>query len=590
MRACHRLLLVVCLLFSICGCDRKIQPEERPPVSINDGPKSPRNASLPSTIARSHIDVVAKEDDWFRGDATEIGVRFNYSDGSASGLYQLIESVGGGVGIFDLDRDSLPDLVFTGGGHLQESQGSVLVSGSPLAAFRNISETSFYDVSAVTGLSSVNETFTHGCTVLDFNSDGFDDLVVSGFHDVQLWQNFGDGTFIEMADAAELRSPHWNASVAAGDINNDGLADLYILTYSQWKPDVTCACLNDQGLRDICGPTLFEGERDQVFQNTGDGFLNVTDQVGLVPQNRGLGIVVCDFDQDGHLDTSVVNDVEANQLYFGSKDGAFEEAGVISGVAYSITGEREGSMGVDVGDFDRDGLPDLWYTNYAQQDNSLLRNVSDRGFVHSAGVTGLTGVSRNWVGFGTAFADFDGDGWEDLFISNGHVAYERLDSPYRQPPQLFRNESGQAFTDASVQGGPYFQQPWSGRGATTVDWNNDGALDLVVVHQNEPAEILTNRNELQSWISVKLIGTTSERTAVGASASITVAGKTMRRWNCGGGNYLSHRDTRLFFSLTNDATVDIQVTWLGGATETFSALIAKSHHTLIQGRGRPVGP
>jgi len=414
--------------------------------------------------------------------------------------------------------------------------------------------------------------------------------VVCGFGSLQLWHNLGDGTFAEVAAEYGLLSGDWNVTVAAGDFKRDGFVDLYIVTYANWKPDLKQLCKNDQGLRDICGPTLYPGTRDRMFENTGAGFQDTSEASHLVPKNRGLGIVTADIDDDGFLDAMVVNDVEENQLYFGDSSGVFTECGVLSGVAYSNTGEREGSMGIDLGDFDRDGRPDLWYTNYTQQDNSLLKNFSDRGFLHSADTVGLSGVSRPWVGFGTGFADFDCDGWEDLFVINGHVAYERRDSPYYQPPQLFRNEQGQRFVDVSSQGGPYFSLRWSGRGAAETDWNDDGAIDLIVVHQNDPVAVLTNLHTAKHWIRVNLVGTTSDRSAVGAKVTVEAGDRTNTRWKCGGGNYLSHSDSRQLFILPEERPADVTVKWLGGRTEVFANLIPESTHTLIEGRGQHVTP
>jgi len=218
-----------------------------------------------------------------------------------------------------------------------------------------------------------------------------------------------------------------------------------------------------------------------------------------------------------------------------------------------------------------------------------MRNVGKGGFVHSGDVTGLRGVSRRWVGFGTCFADFDGDGWDDLFISNGHVAYERLDSPYYQPPQLFRNELGNRFAEVGSQRGSYFQTDRSGRGVAKTDLNNDGATDLIVVHQNEPVAVLLNQNYVKFWIRLDLVGTSTERTAVGAKAQIDTTPRSVR-WRVAGGSYLSHSDSRLLYSLEDSVPVDVTVTWLGGEQETFSQLKPNKTHILVQNRGAYVAP
>ena len=534
-----------------------------PPQTISEI----KAAAIPALSPRERVHIASVDGDWFQEQAGELGIESSYSDGSVSGFYQLIESVGGGVAVFDFDNDAQMDLYLTGGGDLIKSGVKILDKGRAGKLFRNRSTCQFDLVQNELNSLQDSSLFTHGCTVFDFNADGFDDLLVVGFTGVKFYCNQGDGSFQEMANAMGLRSTAWNVSAAAGDLNRDGLVDLYVVTYADSPLDAARTCMNDQGLRDICGPTLFPGTQDVMFENTGEGFIDVTSRVGLVPKNRGLGIVIADLDANGFLDVFVANDVEENQLYFGEESGVFTENGILSGVAYSNSGEREASMGVDVGDFDGDGRPDLWYANYAQQDNSLLRNFGNRGFLHSADVMGLGGVSRPWVGFGTEFADFDGDGWDDLYVVNGHVTYERRDSPYYQPPQLFRNINGSNFVDVSSQGGPYFKSTWSARGSATWDWNNDGSLDLVVVHQNEPAVVLTNRHIQSNWISVELVGTKSDRNAIGSYVMIDVDGRTITRWKHSGGSYLSHSDPRLLFGLSVAEPIRATVAldrWLNG--------------------------
>ncbi|MBT5018925.1 MAG: CRTAC1 family protein [Planctomicrobium sp.] len=548
----------------------------------------PRNAAIPSLAPRTLPTGKRSDADWFQDIAHKSGVRFAYSDGSAGGNYQLIESVGGGVASFDFDRDGVQDLFFSGGGTLLASDSEIKVKGASSGLFRQQNGLQFEEVT--TSATLLNDSvYTHGCTVTDIDADGMGDLVVAGFGSVQVWLNNGDGTFSESSHNLQIAKSVWSVNAVGADIDNDALVDLYLLTYSDWQPDPERRCYNDQKLRDICGPTMFPGERDAFFHNLGQSFEDATDTVGLIGPNRGLGIVSADLDENGFIDFAVVNDVQENLLYLNSGSLPFQEDGVLNGMAYSNTGEREGSMGIDLGDFDRDGLPDIWYANYSNQDNSLMRNVGKGGFVHSGDVTGLRGVSRRWVGFGTCFADFDGDGWDDLFISNGHVAYERLDSPYYQPPQLFRNELGNRFAEVGSQRGSYFQTDRSGRGVAKTDLNNDGATDLIVVHQNEPVAVLLNQNYVKFWIRLDLVGTSTERTAVGAKAQIDTTPRSVR-WRVAGGSYLSHSDSRLLYSLEDSVPVDVTVTWLGGEQETFSQLKPNKTHILVQNRGAYVAP
>ena len=590
---CLRRGVCVFLAAFLCGCgDRDHSPAPqhgsvKGPAETAPASDRARSATIPALKPRKLRHRAGRKSDWFADVPDAFNVAPVYADGSEGGFYLLLETIGGGAASLDFDRDGDEDLVFTQGGGLSKAHGpeTIAIRGRPSRLYRNSGQLPFVDVTHLAGLED-DRHYTHGCTVCDFDADGFDDVVVAGYGGLQLWQNRGDGTFAERAETLGFTSSAWNITPAAADYDGDGLVDLYVVTYADWSPGREQFCPNDQGFRDVCGPTLYEGARDLLFRNTGEGFVNVADEVGLVPENRGLGVVTADFNHDGRIDFAVVNDVQENQLYLNGPDGRFREEGTLWGSAYSPTGEREASMGVEAGDYDGDGFIDLWYTNYALQDNSLLRNLDGTGFVHAAREVGLAGVSWPWVGFGTLLADFDGDGWDDIFIANGHVAYERRDSPYYQPAQLFQSEQGQRFVDVSESGGPYFDIRWSGRGAVKTDWDNDGAWDLVVSHQNEPAALLHNRRAPQSWIKLDLVGAQANRNAIGAEVRYQRGDRTVHLWKVGGGSYCSHSDRRLNPALPDESgPVDILVRWPGGGSETFARLGLKTTHALIEGQG-----
>jgi len=539
-------------------------------------PEVSGDASLPFAKPVVREMRVLRDDDWFEDRASDLEIDFSYHDGSDAGCYQLLESVGGGVAVLDYDGDGWVDLFFTGGGALAKGDNSIRIEGRAAGLFRNCDATMMSNATVQAGMST-SATYTHGATVADLNADGFQDVIVAGFGALEVWVNTGDGVFDEQSEYLGLRSNEWNVSPIAADINNDGLLDIYIMTYTDWQPDPERFCLNDKQLHDICGPTMFPGSRDLVFLNNGQRFEDISATAGIVAQNRGLGAVAADLDDNGFIDFVVVNDVQENQLYFNSGTLPWSEDGVLGGIAYSNSGEREGSMGVDIADFNGDGGPDLWYTNYTHQNNSLLRNVEGSGFVHCAELLGLAGDSRSWVGFGTGFGDFNGDGWSDLYVINGHVAYDRLDSPYFQPPQLFVNQRGERYRQVSANGGPYFDHHRSGRGAAVLDWNNDGGLDLAVVHQNEPVALLTNRLASPVWLSLDVVGTIVERLAVGARVEVATSGRSQTQWKISGGGYASHKDGRLLFALPDDSPVTVTVTWLGGTKEVHENLLPGSY-------------
>ncbi len=564
----------------------KVELAEKPdqPPAASPQQEEPTNAKIPFFHKPIREPGEPSPDDWFEDITAEAGIDFTYRDSQEAGFYQLLENVGGGVAIFDYNRNGLMDLFFTGGGTL--TGPPIEVSGRPSVLYRNEGNGRFRDVTDEAGVAG-GSFYSHGVTVGDFDRDGWPDLFVAGFHGCQLFRNNQQGGFEDVTEAAGLKIDRWAVAAAWLDINNNGWLDLYVITYCDWLPDHRRRCMNDQQLRDICGPSLFPGAKDYLWKNRGDGtFEDITDRAGIELRSRALGVVVADFDEDGWIDIYVANDVQENHLYSGGPEFPLDSVGLLAGVAFSEDGERQGSMGVDIGDFDGDGRIDIFYTNYSNQDNTLFRNVDEMGFVGVGNVTGMFGVSRMWVGFGTGFADFDGDGWPDLFVANGHVAYERLDSPYYQPAQLFRNDSGRRFVEVSDQGGPYFSVPHVGRGAAVGDLDNDGGLDLVISHQNDPVVVLRNRQPNKHWVRVLLRGVESNPDAVGATVSAMFGDRRIHHWVRGGGGYLSYFDPRILFPAIDDNPIDVKVRWPLGRTEVFPALEQGQTHELVEGMGR----
>jgi len=564
----------------------QVGPAGKPKESIGQKPEkdAPRNAKIPFFNKPSQTPREPRPDDWFEDITQAAGVDFTYRDGQEAGFYQLIENLGGCVGMFDYDRDGDIDLFFTGGGEL--TGPPIEIRGRPAVLYRNNGNLRFTDVTEEAGVGG-GAYYSHGCTVGDYDRDGWPDLFVAGFHGCTLYRNNQNGGFVDATESSGLRADRWCVTGAWADIDNDGWLDLYVITYCDWLPDHNRRCPNDKDLRDICGPSLFPGDRDYLWRNNRDGtFEDVTDAAGLMDGSRALGVVAADMDEDGWVDIFVANDVQENHLYQGGEHLPLESVGLLAGVAFSASGERQGSMGVGAGDFDGDGRLDLWYANYANQDNSLFRNVEGMGFLPVSGVTGMFGVSRMWVGFGTGFADFDSDGWMDLFVANGHVSYERRDSPYYQSAQLFRNQVGERFLDVSDQGGPYFSVDHVGRGAAVGDLDNDGGLDLVISHQNDPVVLLRNRKPANNWVRVLLRGVESNTDAVGAKVTATYGDRVLARWIRGGDGYASYFDPRILFPALDNAPVDMTVKWPSGLIETFPKLTQSQTHELVEGMGR----
>jgi hypothetical protein len=579
----------------VAGCFGEVE-KQTPAVSQTRGnarpPREsihrPTNAPLPSEQSRPTIPRDLAPDDWFADVTEQFGVKFAYHDGGSAGFYTMLEQLGGGVAMIDYDQDDDMDLFFTGGGGF--SGPPIVIQGRTSALFRNDGRGNFENVTEQAGFHG-DDLYTHGCTVADYDNDGFPDLFVAGYRGSRLYHNGRDGRFLDVTASAGLDNPGWNTTAAWGDFDRDGFLDLYVATYAEWEADANRVCTLDTPtgpVRDSCSPRLFAGQIDRLWRNRGDGtFEEKTTAAGLTSAaHRGLGVVTADFDDDGWIDLYVVNDIHENELYFGGAEFSWTPAGLLAGCALSPDGAAEGSMGVDLGDFNGDGRIDLFYTNFAQEDNSLLQYVSDRGFANVTEFTGLARASFRWVGFGTGWADFDSDGWQDLFVSNGHVHYGSHEAPYFQPAQLFRNLGGDQFEDVSRIGGPYFSVPHAGRGAAVGDLNNDGALDLVFVNQNDPVAVLENRKTPQHWIRVRLIGTTSNRDAIGAEITTAYGDRKLTRWVRGGGGYLSHFDSRIVFPRRDDSPAEVIVKWPTGSTEVYMGIRQGQTCDLVEGRGR----
>jgi hypothetical protein len=570
-------------LLVVLGCRDKTnsQPTVADPSTVS-GASEQDGRVLPVFESRSSPRDELRADDWFETDSVS-AKDVVYRDGQDAKLMSILESVGGGTAFCDYDGDGDFDLLFAGGGEIQVA-GQVAIRGRPLRMLRNDGSGTFSLVTDDVGLGS-HELYSHGCSVADFNSDGFPDLFVAGFGGIQLFRNEGDGTFAEIADASKLHCDRWQTSGTWVDVDRDGDLDLFVVTYVDWKPQVGERCINTDKIHDMCGPSRYAGQPDYLWRNNGDGtFEDISESAGISLIGRGFSAVAIDVNEDGWQDIYVANDVQENHLFLGDGPGHFREVGALWGCAYSSKGDAQGSMGIDAADVNGDGWPDLWVTNFTEDDNALYFNDRGQGYSEVSGTAGLAGVSWKWVGFGTGFADFDHDGWLDLVIANGHVQYFSKGAPYRQPAQLFRNQEGR-FTEITSLGGAYFRVPHPGRGLAIGDYDNDGAEDVVIVHQNEPATLLRNRQAAQHWVRLHLLGTTSNRDAMGAKVTLNQAGREIVRWVHSGSGYLSTFDPRVLLPLFDDEAAAVQVHWPSGLVEEFRGLAQRQTHVLHEGRG-----
>ena len=586
------------LLFGLIGCGPAQPASDRSGDgnAVQKSSDSSTGSHDVESIEASNSERSPRSDDWFEDVTDRTGIRFAYHNGQEGGHFTLLETVGGGVAMLDYDRDGDLDLYLTGGGTISGSKSSP-VAGRSGALYRNDGDWKFTDVTASAGLN-VSGDYSHGCDVADFDRDGWPDLFVTCYGQCQLFHNERNGQFREMAVAAGIVTDEWHSAAAWGDIDRDGWPDLYVAAYVRWKFNSNERCANDSGERDVCLPSSYAPAQDRLFLNRRDGtFEEISARAGINNQGRGMGVVSCDFNRDGWLDFYLANDAGANQLYLGASDMRFSEVATVAGCAFDEFGAPEGSMGVDVADYNGDGFPDIFVTNFEFEDNSLYRNDGTGLFVHASVVAGLSGRCRRYVGFGTVFADFDLDGWQDLVISNGHVQYHR--PPLRQPAVLFQNQNGKRFRDVSEAAGPYFSIPHIGRGVAAGDLDNDGAIDLVIVHQNDPVSILRNRLQVPDWFGVELKGQTSNPDAIGATVTAMFPRQSLTRFVTGGGSYLSCCDPRIVFPLRDPALENsddpqngnpapsIVVRWPDARSERFTGLRPHRYNLLTEGTGEP---
>lgn len=498
----------------------------------------------------------------------DAGLDFTYRNGEEAGHFAILESLGGGVAVADFDRDGVQDIVFPGGGGYGEGEQ---IQGAAPGLFRQIRTLRFANVTAHAGLEHAPH-YSHGAAAADFDNDGFPDLLVTGYGGLLLFRNAGDGTFEEVAGPAGLDDALWSTSAAWGDLNRDGVLDLYVGHYVNWSFANHPRCDGPMPeARDVCPPRNFEGLSDICYLANGDGtFRDASAEVGLESGGKGLGVVIADVDLNGHVDVYVGNDTVPNFLYQNDGNGRLVETGLASGSSVNERGTPDGSMGVDIADYNQDGLPDIWVANYERESFALYRNESGGFFRHVSQPTGITATRGLFVGWGTAFFDADRDGDEDILASNGHVIRYPVAAPLRQTPLFFENLQGERFVNVAPAAGDYFVAPHMGRGLAIGDLDDDGDIDAAFSHSNEPVAVVLNESPPRHWLGIRLISTSSPRTPIGAVVQLVDAsGRAQMRQVKGGGSYASTSDSRLHWGLGDAETVaTVSIRWPSGVEQT----------------------
>lgn len=568
-------VLVFSLLLLVSGCGDESDPE--PEGSGSGGGKPGAGEKESGTGAENGSVSTAIR---FVDATLRTSIDFTYRNGQEANNFAIVESLGGGAGLLDFDGDGDVDLLVPGGGHFPAAS---TISGYPAALFRNEGGLQF---SEVTRDADVHRSawYSHGVAVADVDNDGFLDFLVTGYGGLQLYLNLGDGTFEESAEAAGLTENTWSSSAAFADFNGDGNSDLYVAHYVNWSFDNHPLCKSGNR-KEVCPPRSFDPLPDALYLSNGDGSFRVASKDwGLSDQGKGLGVVAGDLDLNGTIEVYVGNDTVPNLLYR-NLGGTFENVSLMSGTSLSEGGSADGSMGVDLGDFNGDGLPDLWVANYESESFALYRNDGDCLFQPVSSSMGVTAVGGLFVGWGAVFLDPDRDGDLDVIVSNGHVIRYPKTAPLRQLPLVFENQSGRRFINVADVAGDYMSTPHMGRGLATGDLDDDGDLDLVAVHNNEPLSVIENRSQPAGpWIGFRVIGRTASRIPIGTIVSLRLTdGSEQVRQLKSGSSYASSSDVRLFFGLGTHGQVEsAMIRWPSGAEQSTGPLAADQTHVFVE--------
>ncbi len=514
------------------------------------------------------------------------GIQFRHNSGAFGGKF-LPETMGSGCAFLDYDRDGWQDILLVNGmdwpGHKQKR--------STLRLYRNNGNGTFTDVTTRAGLDV--ELYGMGVAVADYDNDGFPDILITCVGQNRLFHNTGKGTFIDVTEASGLgKRQGFSTSAIWFDYDRDGLLDLFVCNYVKWSPEHDVFCSLDGKHKSYCTPEAYRGETCWLFHNRGNGtFEDVTASSGVFDSSsKSLGVAMLDDQHEGWPDLLVANDTQPNKLYRNQRNGAFKDAAVEVGLAFSSEGKARAGMGVDIGDFANSGHSGIAITNF---DNEMtgLYEFSGKTYEDVAAKTGVGLASKNSLGFGCVFLDINLDGWLDLAVANGHIDETvrdiRGNVGYAQPPLLFINNGMGNFRDVATETGGGFEHPKVGRGLAYADFDRDGDLDLLLTTNNGPTYLYRNDALAGNHsIRFRLVGTKSNRDGIGAMVRIVSSGLAQSRMVKTGSSYLSQSELPVTFGLgKRDRVESAVIYWPSGRTEEFKNLSAGRCYECTEGKG-----
>jgi hypothetical protein len=518
------------------------------------------------------------------------GIHFTHFKGN-KGISINLEEFGPGVCVSDFDADGWPDIYFVNARDLY-GRGIKVQN----ALYHNNGDGTFTDVTDKAGAPGTG--FGLGCVWGDYDNDGHPDLFVTQYGRNVLYHNNGDGTFTDVTDKAGVGGMDFGTYFHSGatffDYDRDGFLDLYVGGYVAFGPGAQRYC-NLGGVTSSCPPSAYEGSANLLYHNNGDGtFTNVTKKAGIYqPNGKNLAVGAADYDNDGWPDLFVANDGLNAYLYQNEHNGTFKEQGSITGMAFTGQGRTMAAMCISLGDFDNDGWLDLYISDFQGNSDHIWRNDGQGLFDEVSDHGGISLPTRTVLSFGGGFFDYDNDGWLDLFIANGHV-YPEIEqvSPeirYKQIDSLFHNDGHGKFTDVTKTSGDGFQTPAVGRGVAFADFDNDGFVDVIVANNGGPPLLLHNSGgNGNHFVSIQLVGTKSNRDAMGARLKLTAGGITQTREIAGGGSYLSQSDLRANFGLGAATHIDkLEITWPSGTHQSLSDFPAGQFYRIQEGKNEP---